>query len=356
VQGSGAALVLPLTLTLIIDAFPTGRRGVAIGIWGGVTGLGVAAGPVVGGTITSALSWQWIFWVNVPIGLVVAVLSALRLRESHGPRAQLDIPGLVLVGIGLFGLTWAAVRAPAAGWGSAEVIGALAGGALLLGAFAVWERRTATPMLPFGYFRRRGFAAANAVAFLQQVSILGAAFMLSQLFQVGLGYSPVGAGLRIVVWTGTLMLVAPLAGALSDRFGNRPFMTLGMAVQAAGFAWVAWEATYGVQYTSLILPLIVAGVGISMGFPTVANMVTGSVPIEDAGVAAGTNSSMRELGNVFGVALTALVFANYGGYGSPRQFIEGFRPAMLAAAGFALLAVIPAALGPGGVINVHEDG
>ncbi|HZE31309.1 MAG TPA: MFS transporter [Actinoallomurus sp.] len=352
VQGVGAAAVMPLTLTLIIDAFPAGRRGAAIGIWGGVTGLGVAAGPVVGGAITEGLSWQWIFWVNVPIGLAVALLSALRLRESRGARSQLDVVGLVLVGAGVFALTWAPVRAPAAGWGSAEVLGALTAGVVLVAAFLAWERRTAHPMLPIGYFARRGFAAANAVAFGQQISLIGSLFMISQLLQIGMGYSPFGAGLRILVWNGTLMLVAPLAGALADRFGNRWIMAAGVALQAAGLGWLAEIVRPGIGYGRLVLPLVVAGVGISMVFPTVANMVTGSVPFEDAGVAAGTNSALRELGSVFGVAIIALVFAGNGGYASPENFIDGFRPAMVVAAAIALLAVVPAVLGPGGVITI----
>jgi EmrB/QacA subfamily drug resistance transporter len=345
-QGVGAAVVMPLTLTLIIDAFPTGRRGAAIGVWGGVTGLGVAAGPVVGGAITEGLSWQWIFWVNVPIGLLVALLSALRLRESHGPRTALDLPGLVLAGAGAFALTWAPVRAPSAGWSSAEVLGALAVGVVLLAAFAAWERRTAHPLLPFGHFTRRGFAVANAVAFGQQVSLIGSLFMISQLLQIGMGYSPFAAGLRILVWNGTLMVVAPAAGALADRFGDRPIMAAGMALQAAGLGWLAEVTRPGVTYGTLVPPLIVAGVGISMGFPTVANMVTGAVSTDDAGVAAGTNSSLRELGSVFGVAIVAVVFAGYGGYASPATFIAGFRPAMAVAAAIALAAVLPAALGP----------
>jgi EmrB/QacA subfamily drug resistance transporter len=354
-QGAGAAVVMPLTLTLIIDAFPAGRRGAAIGVWGGVTGLGVAAGPVVGGAITERLSWQWIFWVNVPIGLAVALLSAVRLRESHGPRAHLDVPGLVLAGAGAFALTWAPVRAPSAGWGSAEVLGALAAGVVLVAAFVAWERRTAHPMLPFGYFARRGFAAANAVAFGQQVSLIGSLFMITQLLQIGMGYSPFAAGLRILVWNGTLMIVAPVAGALADRFGDRPIMALGMALQAVGLGWLAEVTRTGVGYGALVLPLVVAGVGISMGFPTVANMVTGTVPVEDAGVAAGTNSALRELGSVFGVAVIALVFAGQGGYASPANFIDGFRPAMAVAAGVALLAVLPAVLGPGRVTTQRKE-
>jgi EmrB/QacA subfamily drug resistance transporter len=199
VQGAGAAVLLPLTLTLISDAFPVERRGAAIGIWGGVTGLGVAAGPVVGGAVVQGISWQWIFWLNVPVGLIVAALSVSRLRESRGPRPQLDIPGLVLAGAGLSALTWAPVRAPAVGWGSAEVTGALAAGIVLVAAFLAVERRARYPMLPLAFFRRRGFTSANGVIFFQFMSLIGSVFFISQLFQIGLGYSPLSAGVRILV-------------------------------------------------------------------------------------------------------------------------------------------------------------
>ncbi|KAB2345561.1 MFS transporter [Actinomadura rudentiformis] len=346
VQGVGAAVILPLTLVLIVDAFPAGKRGAAIGIWGAVAGLGVAAGPVVGGAITEGLSWQWIFWVNVPVGLAAAGLSTFLLRESRGPRPQLDLIGLVLAGIGVFALTWAPVRAPLVGWGSAEVVGALVAGVVFLGAFLRWESRTAHPMVPLGYFRARGFATSNVVAFLQQISLIGSLFIIAQLFQVGMGYSPWEAGLRILVWNGTLMLTAPVAGALADRFGNRPFMALGMVMQAGGLAWLAAVVEPGVGYVSLVGPLIVSGIGISAVMPTVANAVTASVPLEDAGVASGVNSALRELGSVFGVAIIALVFAGQGGYSSPEAFIDGFVPAMWAAAGIAVIGVLPAVLSP----------
>ncbi len=192
VQGAGGAVLVPLTLTLISDAFPVEQRGTAIGIWGGVTGLGVAAGPIVGGAIVQGISWQWIFWLNVPVGIVVAVLALLRLRESRGPRPQLDVAGLVLAAAGLFALTWAPVRAPQYGWGSGQVTGALAAGVVLLAAFLAWERRAPYPMLPLGYFRVRAFWTANVVVFLQFVSLIGSLFFITQLFQIGLGYSPLG--------------------------------------------------------------------------------------------------------------------------------------------------------------------
>ncbi len=346
VQGAGAAMLVPLTLTLISDAFPAEKRGAAIGIWGGITGLGVAAGPVVGGAIVQGLSWQWIFWINVPVGLAVAALSARRLRESRGPRPQLDITGMVLAGIALFMLTWAPVRAPSAGWGSAEVIGAFAAGTVFLAGFLAWERRARYPMLPLAYFRRRGFATANAVIFFQFISLIGSLFFITQLFQIGLGYSPLQAGLRILVWMATPMLVAPVAGALADKIGNRPFMVTGLLMQAAGLGWLAAVAEPGVGYGTLVAPLIIAGVGVSMCFPTVANAVTGSVPPGDVGVAAGTNNALNALGGVFGVAILAAVFAAHGSYASPAAFIHGFRPAEWTAAAVAAAGVVAAVLAP----------
>jgi len=347
VQGAGAAVILPLTLTLISAAFPVEKRGAAIGMWGGVSGLGVATGPVVGGAIVEGISWQWIFWLNVPVALGVAVLAALRVPESRGPRPQLDLPGLALAGAGMFALTWAPSRAPVIGWDSPEVIAALVAGALLVAGFVAWERRARYPMLPLAYFRSRGFTTANAVIFAQFVSLIGSLFMITQLFQVGLGYSPLEAGLRILVWMAMPMLVAPIAGVLSDRFGNRPFMLFGLLLQAVGLGWLAAVVTPGVGYGTLVAPLVVAGVGIAMCFPTTANAVVAAVPPEDAGVAAGTNTALREVGGVFGVAILAAVFAAQGGYASPAAFIDGFRPAMVVAALVPLAGVVAAALAPG---------
>jgi EmrB/QacA subfamily drug resistance transporter len=345
-QGVGAAVVLPLTLTLISDAFPAEKRGAAIGMWGGVTGVGVAAGPVLGGAIIQGISWQWIFWINVPVGLALIPLSALKLRESHGPRPQLDLAGVVLVAAGLFALAWAPVRAPDVGWGSTEVTVSLIAGVLLLAAFLGWERRAAHPMLPLPYFRRRGFSAANGVVFFQMLSLLGALFLLTQLFQTGLGQSPLQAGLRILPWTAMPMLVAPVVGVLADRIGNRPFMALGLGLQAVGLAWVAAVSGPGMGYGELVGGLVVAGIGISMCFPTVAGAVVASVPSDDTGVAAGTNSALRELAGVFGIAIAAAVFAANGGYGSATAYIDGFRPALYVSAALSAAGVFAALAAP----------
>jgi EmrB/QacA subfamily drug resistance transporter len=347
IQGAGAAIVMPLTLTLISEAFPVEKRGTAIGLWGGITGLAVAAGPVVGGAIVGGISWHWIFWLNVPIGLALMPLAARRLSESFGPRPQLDIVGLVLAAAGALGLTWGLVRANSVGWGSVEIIASLLAGMTLIGAFLAWERRAPSPMLPLSLFRDRTFASANAVSFFSYASLFGTLFLMAQFLQIALGHSPLGAGIRMLPWTAAPMVIAPLAGALSQRYGNRPFMAIGLALQAIGIGWVAAIAAPGMGYTQLGIALTVAGIGISMCFPTVANAVMSSVPHKEAGVASGTNGMLRELGGVFGVAVLASIFARQGVYHSPRVFIDGFTQALWVGAGFSALGAVAALLMPG---------
>jgi EmrB/QacA subfamily drug resistance transporter len=341
-QGVGAAIVTPLTLTLISQAFPLEQRGAAIGLWGGIVGLAVAGGPVIGGLVVDGLDWHWIFWLNIPIGLVVIPLAARRLDESFGPQSELDLVGLALAGLGALGLTWGAVRAGSIGWGSVEVGAALAAGTGLVSAFLVWERRARRPMLPLGLFRSRGFAAANGVSFFMYAGLFGALFMMSQLLQTALGYSPLEAGLRLLPWTLPPMFIAPLAGVLADRYGNRPFMALGLAFQAVGYAWAASIAGADVGYLELGAAFTVAGVGTSFCFPTVANAVMSSVPTEVGGIASGTNSALRELGGVFGVAVLASVFAHNGGYASAPDFIDGFRAALWVAVGLSAAGIVAA--------------
>jgi EmrB/QacA subfamily drug resistance transporter len=347
VQGAGAALVMPLTLTLISAAFPAEKRGAAIGLWGGIAGLAVAAGPVVGGAVVDGINWHWIFWLNVPIGLALVPLGLARLTESFGPRPQLDLVGLPLAAAGMFGLTWGLVRSSTVGWGSAEVVAALVGGAVLVAAFLAWERRARSPMLPLELFRYRGFSTANAVSFFMYAGLFGTLFLMAQFLQNALGYSPLQAGIRLLPWTATPMLIAPIAGGLADRFGNRPFMVLGMVMQAVGLGWVALIASPDVGYLQLGIALTVAGVGTSLCFPTVANSVMGSVPAEEAGVASGTNSSLRELGGVFGVAVLAAVFTRHGVYTSPETFVDGFRAALLVGAALTAIGIVAALLAPG---------
>jgi EmrB/QacA subfamily drug resistance transporter len=345
-QGAGAAIVMPLTLTLISAAFPAEKRGAAIGLWGGIAGLAVAAGPVVGGAVIDGINWHWIFWINVPIGLVLIPLSLWRLTESFGPRPELDLVGLPLAAAGMFGLTWGLVRSNTVGWGSAEVIGSLVAGAALVGAFLAWERRARSPMLPLGLFRYRGFSMANAVSFSLYAGLFGTLFLMTQFFQTALGYTPLQAGIRLLPWTATPMVIAPIAGSLADRFGNRPFITLGMTMQAVGLGWVAFIASPDVGYLQLGIALTIAGVGTSLCWPTIANSVMGSVPPEEAGPASGTNSSLRELGGVFGVAVLAAVFTRHGVYSSPQAFVDGFQPALVVGAGLTAIGIVAAFLIP----------
>jgi EmrB/QacA subfamily drug resistance transporter len=346
-QGAGAAIVMPLTLTLISEAFPTEKRGVAIGLWGGIQGLAVAAGPVVGGAIAGGISWHWIFWLNVPIGLALMPLAARRLSESFGPRPQLDVGGLVLAAAAAFAITWGLVRAEAAGWTSAEVLGALGAGLVLGTSFIRWERRTPTPMLQLALFRDRTFATANAVSFFSFGALFGTLFLMAQFFQIALGHSPLHAGLELLPWTGAPMIVAPIAGALSERYGNRPFMAAGLALQTIGLTWVALIAEPGMGYLQLGVALTIAGIGISLCFPTVANAVMGAVPLQEAGVASGTNSMLRELGGVLGIAVLASVFASHGGYTSPAVFVDGFTKALWVGVGLSAAGCVAALLAPG---------
>ena len=282
VQGLGAAIVTPLTLTILSDAVSRERRGAALGAWSGIAGLAVAMGPLVGGAVVDGIGWQWIFWLNVPVGLVLLPL-ATQLRESHGPDKALDLPGLVLASAGMLGLVWGVIHGNGDGWSSPGIVGALAGGAALLGAFVAWELRAREPMLPMRFFRNRAFAAANGASLLMYFGMFGSIFLLVQFFQTAQGYSPLKAGLLLLPWTAMELVVAPIAGALSDRIGGRPLLAAGLALQAVGLGWMATVSTATVDYGSLVGPFIVSGIGMAMFFAPVANVVLSAVRPEEEG-------------------------------------------------------------------------
>jgi EmrB/QacA subfamily drug resistance transporter len=346
-QGLGAAIVTPLTLTLLSEAFSQERRGLALGIWSGVAGLGVALGPVVGGAVVEGFSWQWIFWLNVPVGIALAPVALATLRESRGPSRTLDVTGVALASAGLLGVVLGIVRAQALGWTSTMVLTSIGAGLVLLAAFVLWELRAKTPMLPMRFFRNRGFAATNAVSLAMFFGTFGAIFLLAQFFQAAQGYSPLEAGLRTLPWTAMPIFVAPLAGLLSDRIGSRPLMAAGLTLQSGGLAWLATVTEPSVAYGTLVPGFVMAGIGMALVFAPAANAVLSSVRLEEAGQASGATNAIREVGGVLGVAVLATVFANAGGFGSPQAFVDGLVPAVWVGAAVLAVGALLALLIPG---------
>jgi EmrB/QacA subfamily drug resistance transporter len=346
VQGFGAAIVLPLTLTLLSEAMPPQRRGAALGIWGGVSGLGVALGPLVGGAVVSGISWHWIFWINVPVGIALLPLARARLTESYGPAGHLDMAGLALAGPGLLGITYGAIRGQALGWTSPTILAALTGGTVFLIAFVAWEARAAAPMLPMRFFRSRGFSATNGLSLAMYFGVFGSIFLLAQFFQTTQGYSPLEAGLRTLPWTGMPIIIAPLAGTLSDRIGTRPLMAAGLALQAVAIGWLAVILTPDIAYGLLIAPFVLAGTGMALVFAPAASAVLASVPPVAAGQASGAANAIRELGGVLGVAVLASVFSAHGSYASPQAFTDGLTAALPVGVAFLAVGALVALLVP----------
>src|SRR5438067_13670742 len=344
VQGVGGAIVLPLTLTLLSAAVPAEQRGLALGAWGGIGGLAVALGPLVGGAVVSGISWHWIFWVNVPIGLVLAPLAYSRLEESHGGDRALDLPGLALASTGLLGIVWGLVRGNEHGWTSAGIVTPLVAGALLVAAFVAWELRTPSPMLPMQFFRDRTFALTNVASLFMFFGMFGSIFFLAQFFQTVQGYSPLQSGLRILPWTAMPMFVAPIAGALSDRIGGQRLMAAGLTLQSAGLLWIAAVSAPTTPYVDLVGPFVLSGIGMALFFAPVANVVLSSVRPEDEGKASGATNAIRELGGVFGVAVLAAVFARVGGYRTPEAFVHGTTTAVYIGGALAAVGAVAAAL------------
>ena len=346
VQGLGAAIMTPLTLTVLSAAVPAERRGMALGIWGAVGGLAIALGPVVGGAVVQGVSWKWIFWLNVPIGIGLLPLARLRLATTRGAARLLDVPGLLLASAGLFGVVFGLVRANDLGWTSPAVLASLGAGAALVLAFVLWELRAAEPMLPMALFRSRGFSAANAASFFLYFGMFGSVFLLAQFLQTAQHYSPFAAGLRILPWTAMPIAVAPIAGVLSDRLGGRVVVLSGLVLQASGLMWIAALLSQNVAYGTLVPAFVLSGVGMGLFFAPVANTVLSSVRREQEGIASGATNAIRELGGVFGIAVLSAVFSSRGGYASPATFVAGVRPAVavggvIVLVGAAAMAAVP---------------
>ena len=344
-QGVGAAIVTPLTLTLLADAFPPERRGVALGVWSGISGVAVALGPLVGGAVIQAASWHWIFWINVPIGVVLVTLASMRLVESHGPSQKLDLGGLALASTGLFGIVFGLVRSQSLGWTNATVVISLAAGVVLVLGFITYELRASAPMLPLSFFAKRSFAVTNVVSLAMYFGMFGSIFFLSQYLQDVLHNTPLQAGVKLLVWTGATMVVSPLAGFFSERYGSRWFMVAGLALQGLGLGWAASIASIDVSYSSLLGPFILAGSGMALVFAPSANAILASVRTDQAGQASGATNAIRELGGTLGIAVLATVFTSHGSYASSQAFVNGLLPAMWVGVGvLAAGALIAAAL------------
>jgi len=345
-QGIGAAIVTPLTLTLLADAFPPERRGIALGVWSGISGTAVALGPLVGGAVIQAASWHWIFWINVPIGLALIPLAATRLAESRGPSRALDLGGLALASSGLFGIVFGLVRSQSLGWTNATVMISLAVGVVLVLAFIRFELRAPEPMLPLSFFANRGFAVTNAVSLAMYFGMFGSIFFLSQFLQNVLGNTPLQAGVKLLAWTGATMVAAPLAGFFSERYGSRLFMVAGLGLQAVALAWLAAIASVDVGYASMVVPFVLAGAGMGLVFAPSASAVLASVRTDQAGQASGATNAIRELGGTLGIAVLATVFTSHGSYASGQSFVNGLVPAMwvgvgVLGAGALIAAVLP---------------
>ncbi len=343
IQGAGGAMIMPLSLTLLSAAVPPERRNVALGIWGAIGGSAVALGPLVGGAVTSGWSWQYIFWLNVPVGMVLIPLARWKLSESRGSRAPLDLAGVVLVSGGLFGVVYGLVQGNSHGWTSTPVVGSFALGAAALLGFAAWELHVAHPMLDLRLFRHRGFASVNVTAALFSFGMFGAIFFLVQFLQVVQGLSPLAAGIRILPWTAMPMLLAPVVGTLSERWGGKPLVVTGLALQATGLGWLATITTPSTPYGDLVVPFVVCGIGMTLFFVPLATLVLGAVPRSLEGVASGANAAFRELGGVLGIAVLGAVFSSHGSYRSGASYVSGMTSAVsigAAAVGIGALAAL----------------
>lgn len=341
-QGAGAALVMPLAMAILSSTFGRDERAKALGIFSGITGFALIIGPAMGGLFTEQLGWRSIFWINLPIGAFAVLLVLFRLRESFGSNAALDIVGLMLVAIAALAWVWGLMRGNAVGWGSAEVMAAIIAGLVFAIAFVLWESRAPAPMVPLRLFASRPFSAALSLSFLFYAAMYGVLFLLPQFLQVSLRFGAFGGGARLLPWTATLFLTAPIAGAAIGKFGERPLVVTGLIMQAIGLGWIALVASADVRYGMLIAPLALAGVGISMAMPAAQSAILNSVALPEMAKASGIFNMSRFLGGMFGIAALVAIFSANGAVDNAAHFSDGFKAAMTLAA---LLSLVGACIG-----------
>ena len=347
-QGVGGAAVMPLSLTLLAGAVSQRLRPLAIGIWGGIAGLGVALGPLVGGAVVEGWSWEAIFWINVPIGVVAGVLALVALPNGYGARVRADLVGVALAGVGILAVVFGIVRGNDAGWSSVEVAGSLVSGAVLLAAFVWWESRFEAPLLPLRLFRDRSFTIANVVGLTFSFGAFGSVFILIQFLQVVQGHSPLTAGLMTMPWTLAPMVVAPLAGAFSGRIGTRTLTVAGLTSLAAGIFWIGSTMSADVAYLTLLPGFVLAGIGMGLVFAPISTAVLANMVPDDHAKASGANSTLREIGVALGIAVLTAVFTGAGGTLSPTGYVDAAVPAIMVGAGVLVLAALLALLMPAG--------
>ncbi len=343
-QGVGAALMNPATLSIIAVTFPPRQRGTAIGIWAGTSALALALGPLIGGLLTEHASWNWIFFVNVPIGILGIAASFLLIDESRDEtHERLDLPGLATSALGLFTLTYGLIEANNYGWGSARIVGAFVVAAVSITAFIILERRQRAPMLDLTLFRNRTYAGANLVMLLVALAMFGVFFFVSLYMQNVLGYSAVQAGAAFLPMTVLIILAAPLAGRLSDRWGSRGLMAGGMlllAVQLAYFSQLSSDATFW----RLLPGLVIGGFGMAMTMTPSSAAAMRAVPVEKAGVGSAVLNACRQVGGSTGIALMGAIMASQ--LATPpttESFMRGFERALLVASAIALVGSVVAA-------------
>jgi EmrB/QacA subfamily drug resistance transporter len=353
VQGAGGAMIMPLSLTLLSAAVPPARRNMALGIWGAIGGAAVAIGPLVGGFVTSGWSWQYIFWLNVPVGVALIPLAWWKLSESRGAASRLDLAGLGLVSVGLFGIVLGLVRGNGSGWTSTSVMASFVIGLVALSGFVAWELRSNHPMLDLRLFRNRGFTAVNITAMLFSFGMFGSIFFLTQFLQTVQGMSPLAAGVRILPWTAIAMLLAPVVGAMAERWGGKVLVVAGLVLQAVCLTWLALIVTPTTPYSDLVAPFVVGGVGMTLFFVPLASLVLGGVPKALEGVASGANSAFRELGGVLGIAVLGSIFSAHGGYASGQDYVNGMTPAIYVGAVVVALGAVAALAIPG--VRAHRS-
>jgi EmrB/QacA subfamily drug resistance transporter len=342
-QGAGAALMNPATLSIIAATFPPRERGTAIGIWAGVSGLALAIGPLVGGLITEQLDWSWIFFVNVPVGILGIAASFAFIDESRDEtHERLDLPGLATSAVGLFALTYGLIEANTYGWTSPRIIGAFVIAGVALTAFVLLERHQRAPMLPLELFRNRTYTGANLTMLLVALAMFGVFFFVSLYMQQILGYSAVEAGAAFLPMTVLIILIAPVAGKTADRHGSRGLMTVGMLLIAAQLLWFS-QLGQDASYWQLLPSLIVGGLGMAMTMTPSAAAATRAVPVDKAGVGSAVLNSSRQVGGTLGIAVMgAIVASQAGALVRPESFMAGFERALLVAAAIAAAGAVVA--------------